>query len=781
LNQGIAMAITRLATLIALALAGTAGAGPLIAAEPATPAATATANDDGQRAAIDALIATAVQHGLPDARGAMLVDGKLALAWKGSAEELQAMPGSLRSCFNSFTHSDQEASATGEVEGLHLRLADGSWLVGLGDHLPAGSGFTVGSGDCKELGPAAAGLPPGQIDGIAGYLRLQLPRLDPDDRPAVERGLALMPAPRHGVMAPMAAIHLWRAGAPQAADLERALALLAQVGPWVQPTPDTTLDVGLADSRQRRHGFRMGRAGALKLPTMAASMRHELRTWVLTRLIAAGDDARPAALAAALAVAGGESAADCRRIAEGRALPANPPAKAPLAERVAAWRPAQGTSVSDFGRTGLSSDELDAEGHHRPSLKTRSASLVHEADADGLVELLDDHRPSRWVDRGIPRTLGDNALRAFAGLLQSDPRTLAGRDPKAAWNDTERSACATAIAAWWNANRTKGLAGVLEETLPTLPLPQALALVASQKPATRTRLQAALGRAWTARQPKDQELAQSLQEFCSFLVAAKAVPEVGTALTAWKPGAPQTILAIAAWKQLRGDDAALDDAIAAAMKESDGEALWTALALADELPTPARLKLVEGLLTNPDDDGYRALALWTAGFSGRGSYQLRPLIEAIRGSDRQQPGGKALRLAALAKVLDDQRPLPAGLVTVDGAILMVEAGKGARHGHPLRNPHDPGAQTKPADAALAADLRWCDLAAWGAFSNPWELGLHKQGRQPAPLDLTAALAARDLLLKELRELVAEKAAAALEEAGLPPLGGKPADAPKSLF
>ncbi|MCK6490093.1 MAG: hypothetical protein L6R48_17540 [Planctomycetes bacterium] len=780
------MAATRLATLITLALAGSGGAAPLGAAESATAAASAataaTVSADGQRAAIDALIETAVRHGLPDARGAVLVSGKLALAWKGTSDELVRMPVSQRLLFNSTSRSDQEASASGEVEGLHLRLSDGSWLVGLGGHLPAGGGFTVTTGDCKELGPATAGLPPGnKEDGFAGYLRSQLGRLDPDDRAAVERGLAVMPATRNGFLAPLAAIHLRRAGAPQAADLERALTLLAQVGPWTQPAPDATLDVGLAGSGQRIQGGRMGGKGTLKLPTAEEAVRRELRTWALARLIAADDDGRPAALAAALAVAGDQSAADCRRIAEGRALPANPPAKAPLAERVAAWRPAQGRNMAMGAHSGLSSDELDDDQRLSPVRRPGATSLVREADADALVQLLDDRRPSRWIDRGIPRTLGDNALRAFAGLLQSDPRTLAGRDPKAAWNDAERTACATAITAWWNANRAKGLAGVLEETLPTLPLAQALALVASQRPATRARLQAALGRAWSAHPPKEQELEQSLQEFCTFLVAAKAVPEVETALSAWKPSAPQTILAIATWKQLRGDAAALDTAFTTVMKEADSESLWTVLALAEELPTPARLKLVEGLLAHPDDDGYRALALWTAGFSGRGSYQLRPLIEAIRGPGHQQQGGKALRLAVLARVLDDQRPLPEGLVTIDGEHLMVEIGKGTRQGRQLRNQHGPGAQAKPAGAAPATDLRWCDLAGWGAFSNPWELGLHEQGQQPAPLDLTAALAARDLQLKELRELVAEKAATALEEAGLPPLGGKPADAPKSLF
>lgn len=775
------MAATRLATLIAFALAATGGAAEAPATAATSAATTAATSGGSELAAIDALIETAVRHGLPDARGAVLVSGRLALAWKGTAGGLLAMPGSQRWLFSSTSSSDQEASATGEVEGLHLHLSDGSWLVGLAGHLPAGAGFTVGTGGSKELGPAAAGLPPGTGEGLASYLRSQLDRLDEDDRSAAARGLAVLPAPHNGLLAPMAGIHLRRAGAPQAADLERALTLLAQVGPWAQPAPDASLDLGLGGSGQRNPGIRMAGKDRLQLPTASEAVRRELRTWALARLIAADDGARPAALAAALAVTGDEAAADCRRIAEGRALPANPTRRAPLAERVAAWRPTRSHMINPGSRAGLSSDDLDGEPRHLPASRTGSASLVQEADADALIQLLDDRRPSRWVDRGIPRTLGDNALRTLADLLQSDPRSLVGRDPKAAWNDAERTACATAIAAWWNANRAKGLAGVLAESLPGLPPAQALALVARQKPANRAKLQAALGRAWSANRPKEEDLAQVLQDWAAFLVAAKDIPEVQAAMTGWKPRSHTLALACACWGQLHGDAGALDLALGATLDEGDGEAQSAALVLAGELPTLARLKLVEGLLARPDDDTYRALALWTAGFSSRGGHQLRPLIEAIRGPDRQQQGGKPLRLAALAKVLDDQRPLPAGLVTISGEHLMVETGKGSRQGRPLRNQHGPGAQAKPAGNAPAADLRWCDLAGWGAFTNPWELGLHEQGRLPAPLDLTAALAARDPQLKELRELVAEMAADALEEAGLPPLGVKPADAPKSLF
>jgi hypothetical protein len=779
------MAVIRLASLITLALAGTGSTGVLSAAESATAAAsaatTAAVNAEGQRAAIDALIETAVRHGLPDARGAVLVSGKLALSWKGTSDELIRMPVSERQLFSMSSRSDQEASATGEVDGLHLRLSDGSWLVGLGGHLPTGGGFTIGTGDSKDLGPAAAGLPPAnKDDGFIGYLRSQLTRLDPDDRAAVERGLAVMPPTRNGFLAPLAAIHLRRAGTPQAADLACALTLLAQVGPWAQPAPDASLDLSLAGSGQRFQGFRMGGKDVQKLPAAGEMVRRELRTWALARLIAADDDARPTALAAALALTGDEAAADCRRIAEGRALPGNPPAKAPLAERVAAWRPAQGRVRTMGNPSGLSSDELDDDQRLSPIRRPGTTALVREADADALVQLLDDRRPSRWVDRGIPRTLGDNALRALADLLQSDPRTLAGRNPKAAWNDAERTACATAITAWWNANRAKGLAGVLAESLPGLPPAQALALVARQKPANRAKLQAALGLAWSANRPKEEDLAPVAQELAGFLVAAKDVPEVQAAMTGWKPRNPTLALACACWSQLRGDAGALDLVLSSTLDDGDFEAQSAALSLAGELPTPARMKLVAGLLARNDEDAYRVVALWASAFSGHGIYQLHPLVEVLRGPDRKQRP-PAVRLAALAKVLDDQRPLPAGLVTIDGEHLMVETGKGSRQGRPLRNQHGPGAQAKLAGTAPAADLRWCDLAGWGAFTNPWELGLHEQGQPPAPLDLTAALAARDLQLKDLRELVAEKAAAALEDAGLPPLGGKPADAPKSLF
>jgi hypothetical protein len=66
------------------------------------------------------------------------------------------------------------------------------------------------------------------------------------------------------------------------------------------------------------------------------------------------------------------------------------------------------------------------------------AYVPKREDLDALVALLADERPSRFWDFNGPRTVGDNAWRAVAKLLEADPRKLAGQPTEKAW--TRRNA-----------------------------------------------------------------------------------------------------------------------------------------------------------------------------------------------------------------------------------------------------------------------------------------------------------------------------------------------------
>ena len=77
------------------------------------------------------------------------------------------------------------------------------------------------------------------------------------------------------------------------------------------------------------------------------------------------------------------------------------------------------------------------------------AYTPQKADLDGLVVLLADERASRFWDFAGPRTVGDNAWRALAILLKSDPRTLAGYPTDKPWTSDKRKVAAKAVQAWW--------------------------------------------------------------------------------------------------------------------------------------------------------------------------------------------------------------------------------------------------------------------------------------------------------------------------------------------
>ena len=74
-------------------------------------------------------------------------------------------------------------------------------------------------------------------------------------------------------------------------------------------------------------------------------------------------------------------------------------------------------------------------------------------DLDALVALLDDERPSRFMDFVGPRSVGDNAWRALAVLLKRDPRALALVPSDKPWSRSERRFAALAVQAWWKDHR----------------------------------------------------------------------------------------------------------------------------------------------------------------------------------------------------------------------------------------------------------------------------------------------------------------------------------------
>lgn len=744
-------------TLLLLALAGAA---PV--ALPAAEATGAVAGDAGhQQAAFDALIDLAVQHGFPEGRGATAWSGTLSLTFQGSAAAFAGVRRRIGHLFRAVSADQDQAEATGEVTGMHLRLADGTWLARLTTPMAAAEGLTVAcdGAHAVPLALVCARAPGGRIEDESDSLGERLP---PADAEAYRRLTALYPA-LVSTDSPLASLLLVRAGHPAGIDLLRMEALRAALNPPPGKALDAPLDLRIQYRSGCWVGRRRGMAGGGDQPLVLAEsttvVQRLLRRWAVTRLIQADDAGRPAALAAARALTGGDPAevANLQRIATGLALPGKPSAEAALSARLAAWRPCRdGGSPAD--PLGLAADDEGAGESLRQGRRPAGA-LVGERDAGALVRLLDDGRPSRWIDQGVARTLGDCALGALAELIGNDPRELAGLTIAPRWDAAERKACADALATWWTGHGAS-VAGVLDGAVAELPLGRALNLVQQRSGPQQRRLGATLGRRLAARPPALAELEGQLSLLARVAVEMEEVPELRQGIERL-PAAPGTAVFLAVWQDRHGDPGPLSALIDAGLAGAgDTGAALTACGLR---PEAQRFAAAVALLERDQDhEAFRTAAALALGAWNHRD-QDGALRRLLRANPAQEPreGSHALRLALARRLLADQRPLPAGMVTlVDGDL---RAALGPDH-HLTLSTH--GWQKKGTGKVAviqpAADLRWCDLAALALEDR-------RRGVDPSsdqPMDPTAAIEDRDRALDLLRAKVDELATTALVDAGL---------------
>ncbi|MCK6490094.1 MAG: hypothetical protein L6R48_17545 [Planctomycetes bacterium] len=745
------------ATLLLLALAGAA---PV--ALPATEATGAVAGDAGRElAAIDALLDQAVQLGFPEGRGATAWSGTLSLTFQGSAAAFAGVRRRIGHLFRAVSADQDQAEANGEVTGVHLRLADGTWLVRLTTPVAASEGLTVACDGAQAvpLALVCAREPGDRVEDESASIGKRLP---PADAETYRRLTALYPA-LASRSSPLGSLLLMRAGHPAGSDLLRLEAMRAVL----EPPPGKALDAPL-DLRPRsrsgcwfgrRRGFAGGGDQPLAPAESTAVVQRLLRRWAVTRLIQADDAGRPAALAAARALAGGDPAevANLLRIAAGLALPAKPAVDAALSARLAVWRP-DDEQGSSFDPLGLAAGD-DGLGESLRQGRRQGHPLVGERDAGALVRLLDDGRPSRWIDQGVARTLGDSALSALAELIGNDPRELAGLTIAPRWDAAERKVCADALAAWWTGHGAS-VAGVLDGAVAELPLGRALNLVQQRHGPQQRRLGATLGRRLAARPPALAELEGQLSLLARVAVAMEEVPELRQGIERL-PTAPGTAVFLAVWQDRHGDPGPLSALIDAGLAGAgDTGAALTACGLR---PEAHRFTAAVALLERDQDhEAFRTAAAVALGAWSQRDQDgaLRMLLRA-NPAQEQRDGSHALRLALARRLLADQRPLPAGMVTlVDGDL---RAALGPDH-HLTLSTH--GWQKEGTGTVTviqpAADLRWCDLAALALEDR-------RRGVDPSsdqPMDPTAAIEDRDRALDLLRAKVDELATTALVDAGL---------------
>jgi hypothetical protein len=344
-----------------------------------------------------------------------------------------------------------------------LERKDGSWILGLTKRFTPDADDRVDAGRApavvaERLTAAAQAAHPFDKATISEWLE----GFQAGDREAAGAGVALMgPVSEHlglhtNFFAP-AVVMLHRAGWRDATLACVAIAGARageywQLRPWVEP--DGTFDPTGAypDMEATEEAWRKAHP-RLTLEPPATALRRAMHRWcrnelmhdvrLLSPRVAAavclatldpGDPQRHAPRIAALSAAAG--------------IPAEPGPSADLAGKLASWslpgRPRMVVSSTNDG-AGMTTSFVEPKPAYKPERK----------DLDALMALLSDDRPSRFIDFSGARSIGDNAFRAVAEILDADPRALAKHPVTAPWTPAERKKAATAVQAWWKDHRAE--------------------------------------------------------------------------------------------------------------------------------------------------------------------------------------------------------------------------------------------------------------------------------------------------------------------------------------
>mgnify|MGYP000063304972 CR=1 FL=1 len=758
----------------ALSLTLTALAGlcvPLLAAEAPAPAPTTVTAPADRVAPLAAVVELAIAGGLPDAKGATLHRGKLGVIWRHDATNKNV----------------------NQVNGLHAKLADGRWLVGL-QTLKNAADLEIDENQVKPIASdallatmgenSARWITPEAIDGMIAQIK-------PSDRDRVRAAASALPVVmdmfQGGVEPAVAVAHLIRLEAPCAHDVAVLAGLWSGSGmnPHILAFAGPASPLVLSADEQDWDSFMSEEPDEVTVPDPAVSLRQGL--FLHFRSLAIGGASRmnpfapstpsvdgvapDVALAAAatlLTPADTAAHADLALLRGRAALPEKVAADAPLADRLAVWDGALASAEQKDGEEGIPTGGFHQSDHEATAL------IASEADFDPLFALLDDPRPCRWLDRGRARTLGDNALRAIGALFCCDPRSFIARDPAAPWTAEERAATVAALRAWRISSKGRALDDILVEAVPTMKPADLARLLAARPPTRRAPLLAAAAKAWAAAPPANAD------DDAIAAVIAAAGDDAGllAVIAAW-PVAGDLAPLLAAFHLTRGNAAPLDALLTATLADAqDGMHLYQVVPLACYAPTPALLTRLSEALRGPLDDMPGQMLLGVV-LNGMNSGELDFLTAwATRQANGDEDAAKRRRqtlpLALYAGLLADDRALTPQL---------------KQEAEQMRA-HLPQRAGKPAaKAELAADLRVADYAGSRFQMMGWQLsevlgdGLRERAEELA-VDLTKPIAERDRQLSALRRDIAGALAPALEAAALPNLGpgiGPSAGDEKALF
>jgi len=417
-----------------------------------------------ERKSVDALIAAVVAAGFPDGAKASVHSGKLAVSATFDPQK-EAVPLPSDASTTQMTNPGTTKMTYGYAfQGLHLKLADGSWVISLAYRFKprAGDSVTPESPalDLAGLTEAACKAHPFHAEKDAAAW---LEGVDPAHRVRATQSMdVLVPITRYlklnaDALGP-AIVLLHRAGWADAAAASLSIAdqrarQYWQLRPWTEPDPAFDPTGAYPKAKDEEQAWK--KAHPLAVPEApAVALRRALFRWCRAQIMADDGLLAPEAAAAVCKAAVDPkdpqgNAARTDALLAGSKLPITPAANADLAARLQSWEanPRKPKMLVSSGGDGASLTM--STGFSAPA----PAYAPKKEDLDALVALLADERPSRFWDFAGPRSVGDNAWRALAKLLDADPRKLAGQGTEKPWTAAERKSASAAFQRWWKDHR----------------------------------------------------------------------------------------------------------------------------------------------------------------------------------------------------------------------------------------------------------------------------------------------------------------------------------------
>ena len=396
---------------------------------------------------------------------------------------------------------------------------------------------------------------------------------------------------------------------------------------------------------------------------------------------------------------------------------------------------------------------------------------------------LHDFGPSAWIIGDKNQTVAACALRGIAEVLDFDPRHLVGIPVNSPWNPEQRKSTALALSIWWRKHRGQPVTEAVAETAQGLPTNQALLLLMRVPPFMRSALLDRLLPLWAVK-PPDLSICTSTM-IAQLLALIRRHPNGEATVATWDLSRFPPLLT-ALWHSACGRMKPLDDLVNTALNQNpnaptvsaqDPDLMRKLLTALAAQPTASRIAQLHECLRGSLDNPYRQQLLvalmirsaWTDGFDA-----LLPTAVETPG---QFPhvylsAPSPLYWALWSAVMDDQRPIPAGIlkaitITSQGELAIDHLGGKYTDGLLIHSnwhldqqvnqdgkpkPSVQGGKPKP--LVMAQDLRVCDLMAWALLQQEWRRIFNPDDATStlvdATINLTLPKSDRDKTLARLR-------------------------------